>query len=334
MKMARKSFGEDYSCQKDWPENSFVQCGGSGLVLGKEESYNTAFFEAFLLNTFLRGEGKTIELAEEEAFKKYENIKNCSNHEFERYKSGGSNVGRYGVCKHCNYKIDLVFVPESSCAECGKENVNFELDIIELNKGKRRSYCSKHFMEKAKTLNEDEWLTDEIKKIMSPDMLEKIENKDISINSDTTINYIKFTNYENITKKNIMDLYYSFFGADILKVKYPKGYMLGDEINNFIKKNSNVVNKKIFESIEAIKVSNNISFNLFSTIRIREKLRKYEKNLYRISFFVENKISEDMQEKIYSMNLIPFKNILEESKYIAIEINQCVMEENERIKQK
>ena len=41
-----------------------------------------------------------------------------------------------------------------------------------------------------------------------------------------------------------------------------------------------------------------------------------------------------MQEKIYSMNLIPFKNILEESKYIAIEINQCVMEENERIKQK
>lgn len=69
MKMARKSFGEDYQCKKDWPEDSFVQCGGSGLVIGQDESYNTAFFEAFLMNTFLRGEGKTIEMAEEETFK-------------------------------------------------------------------------------------------------------------------------------------------------------------------------------------------------------------------------------------------------------------------------
>ena len=45
-KTARKLRGS-YECQRDWPENCFVQCGGSGVVFGPNGNYRTAFFEAF-----------------------------------------------------------------------------------------------------------------------------------------------------------------------------------------------------------------------------------------------------------------------------------------------
>ena len=95
MKTARRSFNkEPYNCLKPWPEDCFCQCGGNGVVftdnssmgelltnpkdqqeaikavLGEESKkthYKTAFFEAFPKNPscFIRGEGKTIEEAEE-----------------------------------------------------------------------------------------------------------------------------------------------------------------------------------------------------------------------------------------------------------------------------
>lgn len=93
MKTARQSFGQPYSCKKPWDDDIFVQCGGNGIVLSQtdfqkilsdpkesldtlkaiageptnKKHYRTAFFEAFPKkpNCFLRGEGKTIEEAEE-----------------------------------------------------------------------------------------------------------------------------------------------------------------------------------------------------------------------------------------------------------------------------
>ena len=48
----------------DWPDGTFIQGGARGVVLGgKDGPYRTAFVEAFPADTFLRGEGPTIEYA-------------------------------------------------------------------------------------------------------------------------------------------------------------------------------------------------------------------------------------------------------------------------------
>lgn len=340
MKTASKSFGEDYQCEQDWPDNSFLQCGDDGIVFKDDKDYTTAFFEAFLLKTFLRGEGENINIAEEKAFEQYFKIKNCPNHEFERYKSGGSNIGRYGICKHCNYRLDMIFIPEHCCVTCGKENVNFELDIIELKKGNRNNYCLEHFMDKVKNLNKDVWENVEILKMLNYEQREKTSKYNLNvfpsseIFSDMTLNYIRIVHFENMAKKEIIDLYTEFFGKDVLKVKYPKDFMFGDEIESFIKRNKDNINKKIFESIEELKKEYNYKFNFFSMIKIKEELRMYEANLYRINFFVENKIDKNIQEKIYYKLNLPFESITEESKYVAHKIEEIVNLENENIKKK
>ncbi len=124
MMKTRMSFGRDpYECKQDWPIGTFLQGGNDGVVytgkslneafddpigtvkdvLGRGEGgsvfYRTAFFEAFPRNpdTFIRGEGKTIEEAETDAWRQYEKIRNCAGHEFEkRGRSDG-----VGWCKHC-----------------------------------------------------------------------------------------------------------------------------------------------------------------------------------------------------------------------------------------
>jgi len=136
---ARKGFGKPYDCKKDWPENCFVQCGGDGLVLrsgsmeevleseglsetienlAKNTSYTTAFFEAFPRNpdTFIRGEGTTIEEAEDNAFSKFEKYSACDHPEFEKrdYKNG------YGFCVKCGMGSSGAFEPEYKCRICGQ----------------------------------------------------------------------------------------------------------------------------------------------------------------------------------------------------------------------
>lgn len=130
---ARKSFGMAYDCLKPWPENCFVQCGGDGLVIASKgslnkvftsedplkelavqashpESYITAFFEAFPKepDTFIRGEGKDIAAAEEDAWTQYLSFVACKGHEFE--KRGYTNGA--GFCVHCGMFKSKAFVPE------------------------------------------------------------------------------------------------------------------------------------------------------------------------------------------------------------------------------
>jgi hypothetical protein len=157
MKTARKSFGKDYPCKFDWDEDCFVQCGSSGIVLGKgslqevfdsenplqtlgeaacdESSYITAFFEAFPNNpsTFIRGEGKTIEEAEEQAWKKCQKYKNCPEHEFER----GKYTNGAGICKNCGMFSSKVFEPLTKCVICDKPTY-FTTDIDD------NFYCEEH----------------------------------------------------------------------------------------------------------------------------------------------------------------------------------------------
>lgn len=92
---------KDYAPRHDWPGHTLVQWGGNGLVLGRNP-YTTAFFEAFpdknitASGGFIRGEGKTIAEAEDDAFAKFTKQSSC-NHLWgrEHYTNGGQ------LCRHC-----------------------------------------------------------------------------------------------------------------------------------------------------------------------------------------------------------------------------------------
>lgn len=163
-KQASTSFGKPYDCLQAWPEDCNVQCGGHGIVLpansietvltsdkplgelakaaAHKESYTTAFFEAFPKkpSCFIRGEGKTIEEAEEQAFKRLQAILGCSEHEFEpRGRKDG-----YGYCKHCSLSMSGVLPILNKCCKC-KEPTNWTTD------DKDRYYCKKHARIKPKS---------------------------------------------------------------------------------------------------------------------------------------------------------------------------------------
>lgn len=160
-KFAKQSLARDsYECKKPWPENCFVQCGGNGIVITgesidesmkdplgtlatlagadtKKKHYRTAFFETFPRNPkcFIRGEGATIEEAENEAFEKFEKIVSCQAHEYDRR---GREDG-YAYCAKCPYS-GMVLAPLTSCATCGKP-AHYNQDL------QNRWYCQEHFYE-------------------------------------------------------------------------------------------------------------------------------------------------------------------------------------------
>jgi hypothetical protein len=132
-----------YECQCPWPDDIFVQCGGSGVVLSKQGNYKTAFFEAFPNNpsTFIRGEGETIEKAEANCFSKYEKIMKCDGHVYKRLHA------EHGVCEKCGLFTSYCFPPEAKCSVCGKEHVNFSLD--------KEPLCFKHYLEAVNNITPD-----------------------------------------------------------------------------------------------------------------------------------------------------------------------------------
>lgn len=142
---AKKGFGGEYDCQQSWPEDTFVQCGDSGLVLGDSEdtSYLTAFFEAFPKDpkTFIRGEGKDLAEAELSAFNKFLKIKACDEHDYTRH--GNS---EHANCTKCGLFTSHYFEPTHTCSVCNKENVNYYTPNDDF---KVTYFCREHFLEKA-----------------------------------------------------------------------------------------------------------------------------------------------------------------------------------------
>lgn len=112
-----------YECKQPWPEDCGVQCGDNGLVLSRKtgDSYNTAFFEAFPNDPacFIRGEGGTVEEAEEKAFEKLLRYQACG-HEFERLSDEGM-----GKCALCGMKSSSALPNIVICCECGQEGAVF-----------------------------------------------------------------------------------------------------------------------------------------------------------------------------------------------------------------
>lgn len=142
------TFGRDLrTARHPWPSNCHIQGGGDGLVmrggsmeevlgnqdkalevvgamLGSKEdpdgSYRTAFFEAFPRepDTFIRGEGRTVEDAEDSAWAQFQKYASCRRHEFERrgYHNGA------GLCRHCGMFGSKVFITtDTPCSSCGDD---------------------------------------------------------------------------------------------------------------------------------------------------------------------------------------------------------------------
>lgn len=86
-----------------------MQWGSSGVVYGTESSYVTAYFEAFPKSgsgSFIRGEGKTLEEAEREAFVQYDAEASCDH----RYGRGYYRCGA-GKCLKCDALKTDAFKP-------------------------------------------------------------------------------------------------------------------------------------------------------------------------------------------------------------------------------
>ncbi len=156
---ARKSFGPPYECKYNW--DFFVQCGDSGVVFGNP-SYTTAFFEAFPKSPscFLRGEGATVEEAEENCWEKWQKVQECS-HEMERR---GRTDG-YAYCKHCSY-ASTVFEPLTKCCKC-KTPTAYSIDY------KKNYYCKKHFRFRIKNPNPKKGLFGDIERSRCPRKMKK-----------------------------------------------------------------------------------------------------------------------------------------------------------------
>ena len=147
MKKARRGFAQEpYDCQYEWADDCFVQCGGSGIVLNgglektlgsktvgeivdnlKENySYTTAFFEAFPRNpdTFIRGEGATIEEAETKAWNAFMKFSACEHPEFEKrkFRNGA------GFCVKCGMFKSKAFKPWEKCVVCKKPTFYHQVD--------------------------------------------------------------------------------------------------------------------------------------------------------------------------------------------------------------
>lgn len=189
----RMSSGPTYDSKYDWdcscqggssgivlPSGSFDKVFGgdplNGLIEGmsSKESYTTAFFEAFpnKPRTFIRGEGKTIEEAEESCWQKYQKILIC-NHEMERR----NRTDGYGYCKHCSYS-STVFEPLTKCCKCG-ETTAYSQDY------RGKWYCKKHSRVKPKNPNPSRWeemdnrVPRKRKKLLKKCALNKFRNEQI-----------------------------------------------------------------------------------------------------------------------------------------------------------
>ena len=139
-KILTGSFGNsEYLTKYDWGGVS-LQFGDKGVVLGKNP-YTTAFFEAFPTisgyGTFIRGEGKTAEDAENSCWLKFIKMKECLSHEFSREIKGHHRKDGAGQCVKCGLFSSNALPPETKCKECNKPTKLTFKDVF---------YCWNHYI--------------------------------------------------------------------------------------------------------------------------------------------------------------------------------------------
>jgi len=219
-KIIQTNSNKDYQLQYDW-NNTFVQCNDSGVVLGKKP-YKTAFFEAFPRNpdTFIRGEGSTIQEAETAAWNKYQKTLVCQNHEYKYH----SDIG-HGKCIHCNLFTSYALPNKICCSICKKQayfwKINPEIKHKEIN------LCLEHFLKNV----EDNILPQEINEDIDYDTLIYFEHallnyflyKEVFYSLNDKDFYFKEKEYEHI--RNIIKYY-----SDFIFKKYDKIFTIGKSL--------------------------------------------------------------------------------------------------------
>jgi hypothetical protein len=130
--------------EQAWPDTtSLIQGGLSGIVFNKGGSYRTAFVEAFLNNSFYRGEGATIEEAELACWNKYKASIACLEHEWEArgYTNGA------GFCKKCNKFESHRFTGEQLGLFCGTCGVGTTYSQVVDTTNTLKPFCKEHVKE-------------------------------------------------------------------------------------------------------------------------------------------------------------------------------------------
>lgn len=101
------------------PEKAFEAVAGAFGAPVSGGHYRTAFFEAFPKSpsTFIRGEGHTVEEAEDHAWRDFQRILSCSSHQYDRrhYRHGA------GICRKCGLFSSSAFETTlDPCYVCGR----------------------------------------------------------------------------------------------------------------------------------------------------------------------------------------------------------------------
>ncbi|MBD3004816.1 hypothetical protein [Streptomyces sp. 5-10] len=104
--MTRIIENTQHEARHPWPERIEIQGGDHGVVFSGEGNYRTAFFEAFPPGTFLRGEGKTIQEAEDNCWTQFQRYLNCD--------GSRSLPGQHGPYERRQYRNGSGF-----CTRCG-----------------------------------------------------------------------------------------------------------------------------------------------------------------------------------------------------------------------
>ena len=256
LKTARNSSSKTpYQCKQNWEENCFCQCGGEGIVFTGKDSlekafeepqktiktvlgektdqdhYRTAFFEAFPRSPscYLRGEGKSIEEAELNAWNKYQKILSCKTHDWNRR----DRVDGYCFCTKC--PLSGTFLePLTKCEVCKIPTTG------QTNKDDKH-YCLDHYFK----LVPDEVVDMNQKSFLGFTPTKRKINfieKQLLFNSASEI-----TKVDNELWKKIYDLYFQF--RIEIEVHYNplfgKKSKTDDEIHEMMKSSMPVILEKI-----------------------------------------------------------------------------------------
>lgn len=110
---------KEYTLKQNWPINVGLQCGDKGIVFNRKKgsARHTAFFEAFPLSKFVRGEGETLEQAEKACFDKAKIIFDCE-HKNKIEKEGEK---WSEVCSDCGAEFKFVNFKIETCALSGNK---------------------------------------------------------------------------------------------------------------------------------------------------------------------------------------------------------------------
>ena len=132
--------------QYPWEGYDLLQGGSGGIVFKREGgNYTTCFMEAFIDNTFIRGEGDTFAEAETHAWEQYKRRVACEPHEWEArgYHNGGA------ICAKCTSFGSEIFSGEQLrqfCKDCGV-GTTYSWELIE-GTNEFEYACEVHYVER------------------------------------------------------------------------------------------------------------------------------------------------------------------------------------------